>query len=724
MESEEIIRHEDEEKSPTSVVEEQTVATEQNMLDMVAEIEEVNMPADIHQKNEENEEESEEENETTANSADNLEAEYAPLNYEEAVCKLEEVIAEPNFNLIKLNVGILRVKILNFIKEEKQSILNAFLAEGGIKDEFVAETTALEQRFNAAMQKFKENKAKFLDSLEAEKQQNLTLKQNIINNLKELVETESNLKVLNDKFKEFQEAWKEIGAVPQSESTNLWQNYHFYVEKFFDILRINKELRSLDLKKNLEQKIALCEQAEELVIDDSIVRSFKKLQELHEEWKEIGPVPEDKKEEIWERFKNASNNINQRRRAHYDQIFTEQQNNYNAKVVLCEQVEELLAAEAKSAKEQRAISEQLTELLKVWKTLGPAPAKLNEEIWKRFKSSIDKFFHERKEQAKKLKDEQMQNYNLKVNLAIRAEGIADRTDWKQASAEMISLQKEWREIGAVPYKLSEVLWKRFRVACDKFFTAKSHYFANKQDIEAENLIKKEALIAKIKSQEFGEDKNANIEILKELQREWMEIGHVTKAEQDRIYKSYREAINQRFEELKINANELQRDKFRSRISNILDDPNASKLLSKERNFLQNKLKELKDDVLLWENNLGFFAHSKNADLLREEFTKKIDNAKEQIKELEYKIRMLNSPKKSVEKTPTEKTKPAEETKIEEEAKPAEDVKVEEEIKPIEEVKPTEEVKIEEAAQVEEPANNETTEGTPETDISETSDTEN
>jgi hypothetical protein len=654
----------DEEIKAQAAVEE-SIAAGQTTFEIVTEIEQENILSDTQEfENQENDEECED---ASAKSTDSIEAEYASLSYEETVAMLEQVVREPNFNLIKLNVSILRGKILDFIKEENNRALEAFLAEGGVKGEFMAEHSALEQRFNAALHKFKENKAKFLDSLEAEKQKNLGLKQAIINGLKELVETESNLKVLNDKFKEFQETWKNIGPVPQSESTNLWQSYHFYVEKFFDILRINKELRSLDLKKNLEQKITLCEQAEELLVDESVTLSFKKLQELHEKWREIGPVPDDKKEEIWERFKNASDNINQRRREHYERIFTEQQNNYNAKVVLCEKAEELLAnTEVKSVKEQRIIGKQLSDLLEVWKTLGATPPKLNEGIWKRFKGSLDKFSQERREQTKKVWDEQMQNYNLKLNLAIRAEGIADRTDWKQASAEMIALQKEWKEIGAVPYKHSDAVWKRFRAACDNFFTKRATYFGSKQDIEAENLKKKEALIERVINQEFGEDKNANLEILKEIQREWMETGHVTKSEQDRIYKSYREAINKRFEELKISAKELHREKFRSRVDTVLDDPNAGKLIIRERNFLTSILKELKDDVLLWENNLGFFAHSKNANLLREEFTKKIDDAKAQIKDLEYKIRMLNNPKKKMEEA--KPVKPVEETALVEDAK--------------------------------------------------------
>ena len=350
---------------------------------------------------------------------------------------------------------------------------------------------------------------------------------------------------------------------------NLWQNYHFYVEKFFDILRINRELKDLDLKKNLEQKIKLCEQAESLLLQDSVKQSFKELQDLHEKWKEIGPVPEDKKEELWERFKNASDQINQRRREHYEQIYAEQQNNYNAKVVLCEKAEEFTAQPATNAKEFNAISDQLTELLKVWKTLGAAPPKVNEEIWNRFKGTLDKFFEKKKEFFGKIKDEQQTNYNMKVNLAIRAEAIAKRTDWRAATDEILQLQKEWKEIGATSRKHSEAIWKRFRSACDQFFEAKSNYFNNAQEIEAENLKKKEELIERLKNHAFGADRNENLEAIKAYQREWTEIGFVPKKEKDRIYAAYREALDQRFADLKISAEDRKRDNYRSRINNIL-----------------------------------------------------------------------------------------------------------------------------------------------------------
>lgn len=589
--------------------------------------------------------ETDDETDTPEESVEQIEAEYAQLSLEDAVEELHRVAADPDYNRVKQRVGVLRSKIIALLKEERNQKLEQFLAEGGQKENFEPEKSDIERKFDNALQIFKNNKNKFLENIEAEKQRNLETKNGIIDDLRKLLEeneaTPKNLKELNDSFKELQEKWKNVGPVPQNESNNLWQNYHFYVEKFFDILRINRELKDLDLKKNLEQKIKLCEQAESLLLQDSVKQSFKELQDLHEKWKEIGPVPEEKKEELWERFKNASDQINQRRREHYEQIYAEQQNNYNAKVVLCEKAEEFTAQPATNAKEFNAISDQLTELLKVWKTLGAAPPKVNEEIWNRFKGTLDKFFEKKKEFFGKIKDEQQTNYNMKVNLAIRAEAIAKRTDWRAATDEILQLQKEWKEIGATSRKHSEAIWKRFRTACDQFFEAKSNYFNNAQEIEAENLKKKEDLIERLKNHAFGADRNENLEAIKAYQREWTEIGFVPKKEKDRIYAAYREALDQRFADLKISAEDRKRDNYRSRINNILSDPNADRLLDKEKRFLMNKLEQLKNDISIWENNLGFFANSKNADLLKAEFSKKIDAAKQEVKELEYKLKMMN-----------------------------------------------------------------------------------
>lgn len=585
-----------------------------------------------------------EEDEKPQETIEAVEAEYQKLTLEQQLEELNAVVANSDVMAIKTRVGVLKSKITEQIKQIKKEQQAKFLAENENGEEYVPEQLEAEKILTSALSVYKANKAKYIDQIEQEKQRNLEVKQNIILSLKNLVEEESNLKVLNDKFKELQEQWRNVGPVPQNESTNLWQNYHFYVEKFFDILRMNREMRDLDLKKNLELKIKLCEDAESLLLQESINKSFKDLQKLHEEWKELGPVPEDKKEEIWERFKNASDQINQRRREHYETILSEQQSNYNAKLVLCQQAEELVAKECNSIKENNEISDQLTELLKVWKTLGPAPAKLNDEIWDRFKSTLDKFFQAKKEYFQQMKEDQLQNYNMKVDLAIRAEGIAKRTDWKQATEEILELQKEWKNIGAVPKKHSDAVWKRFRAACDLFFEAKSNYFANIQTIEAENLAKKEDLIQRIVNHQFTEDKSENLEAMKAYQREWTELGHVPKKEKDRIYNEYKSAVNKKFEELKVSAEEVKRGNFQNKLDNILSGPNADKVLDKEKRFLVNKLAQLKEDISLWENNLGFFANSKNADLLKAEFAKKIEMAKHEVKELEYKIKMMNSTK--------------------------------------------------------------------------------
>ncbi|MBQ3750564.1 MAG: DUF349 domain-containing protein [Bacteroidales bacterium] len=638
------------------------------------------MMAEMDQQHqvEESETAAEAEAETTENAPEEtleqVEAEYAGFDLEKSIAELEKLVVEPNFNLIKLRVGVLRTKIIEFFRERKRAALAAFNAAKAAAEAAAAENPdapveeieapsnepdEFEVRFNKAFQQYKDSKAKFIEALEAQKQKNLESKNQIIEGLRNLIETESNLKTLNDKFKELQEQWKNIGPVPQNESTNLWQNYHFYVEKFFDIIRLNKEAREMDYKKNLERKLELCEKAESLLLVDSINQSFKDLQSLHEQWKEIGPVPEDKKEEVWERFKAASDQINARRKEFYDKLFAEEQNNYNAKVVLCEQAEELVSHSSEAVKEYNEVSDKLTELLNIWKTLGPAPGKLNDEIWNRFKSTLDKFFTQKKEYFQQIKDTQMQNYNQKLNLAIQAEGIASRTDWKQATAEMLNLQSEWKTIGATPRKYSDQIWKRFRAACDKFFEAKSNYFNNIQEIEAENLRKKEELIQKILTHEFSDDRNANMEALKEYQNEWIAIGFVPKKEKDRIYTEYREALNKRFADLKISAEDMRHNRFRNKIDNILNNPNAEKMIDKEKNFLKNKLTQLKEDISLWENNLGFFSNSKNAEIITAEFRKKIEAAKEEIKDLEYKIKMMNNPKPSKEEETPATDAPAE-----------------------------------------------------------------
>lgn len=587
---------------------------------------------------------------------------YDHFTKEEVVSTLEEIVRDEDINKIKKQVSLLKIRFLqlNKIEAEQKRLEKASanaaeepkMAEEAEnaektdepKEEPVSEEQLLNDRFHAAFAKYKENKQKFIDRQEQQKAENLAAKQQLLDKLKELIESEISLKEIYDQFKAIQEEWKAIGPVPQANTNEIWQNYHFYVEKFFDKVRINKELRELDLKKNLESKIALCEKTEALLLEPSIFESFSRLQQYHNDWKEIGPVPEDKKEEIWSRFKNASDLINQKRREHYEQMAQEQESNYQAKLALCLRAEEVTNIDFSSMKQMNEAGNIASELLKTWRTIGPAPKQHNDEIWNRFKATLDNFFERKKESMQKIKDEQLDNYNRKVNLCIEAEAIAQRRDWKKATEELLNLQKEWKEIGFVAKKQSEAVWKRFRKACDTFFEAKQAYFSNIEANEQENMAKKEELIRKVAETPLADTREENLNIIKSFQREWTEIGYTPVAEKERLWKAFRAAIDKRFDLLRANETEMRKNNYQQHIQNILEDDNASDALKKERKFLQNKIAQLTEDVNLWSNNLGFFASSKNADLLKAQFEKKIESAKEEIRQLEEKLKLLKQAK--------------------------------------------------------------------------------
>ena len=535
---------------------------------------------------------------------------------------------------------MIKVAFLKSGKEEADKKLEAFIEQGGKKEEYKADEDPLKAKFNEAFNVYKKKKAKYNEAQELLKLKNLDTKKQILGDIKELVNSEESLKATYDKFKELQGKWKDVGIVPANEINNLWQNYHFLVEKFVDKVRISRELRDLDLKKNIEKKIALCEKAEELLLESSIIKSFKQLQKYHENWKEIGPVPSDKRDEIWERFKAATDKINERRREHYAKLSEQQEKNYLAKTALCEKTEQLVAAEAKTIKEWQQKTEEINELFKVWKSIGQAPRKFNDEIWERFRGYLNTFFAEKKEFFASLKNEQLNNYNLKLDLCQQAEAIKDSNDWKQTTNDLIKLQKEWKMIGPVPRKYSDKVWARFRAACDDFFNKKSDYFANAESREKENLAKKKELIEQVVKYKFGEHKTENLEILKGFQREWTEIGHVPIKEKDKLQNTFREAINEHLDELKISSAEIKTADYISRMESLKDNVHSDNFIRKEINFLTNKIKKLRDDIILWENNVGFLAHSKKADLLKEEFDKKINKSKEDLSLLEVKLKYL------------------------------------------------------------------------------------
>ena len=567
---------------------------------------------------------------------------YEKYSREKLVELLENAVQAHDVNTVKSKISLIKVAFLQLSKEARHEIyqqLSAATTEGEVT-EFEAIADPLDERFNAAFSIYKLKKAKFNEEQEKQKLVNLSSKTQILDELKSLINSEETLKKTYDDFKVLQKRWGEIGMVPKGDANELWQNYHFLVDKFFDKVKINKELKDLDLKKNLERKIELCEKTEELLLETSLLKAFKQLQQYHEDWKETGPVPQEKRDEIWDRFRNATDKINERRREHYTHLQDEQEENYKAKTVLCEKAEQLIAKEYKSLKEWQDSTSMVNELLKDWKSVGPAPKKQNNDIWIRFKGYLDAYFSAKKDYFNILKDEQLHNYNQKLDLCVRAEALRLSNEWKNTTRELIDLQNEWKKIGPVPRKFADKIWKRFRSACDDFFKSKADFFKNIHGQEEENLNKKIDLIKKAQEFETGDDKQASLTTLKEMQREWMEIGHVPIKEKERLQNEFRTAMNKHFDKMKINASEMNTMNYRSRMESIKEQPDAGRIITKEKNSLQTRITGLQEEIKLWENNIGFFANSKQANILKSEFETKILKAKEELATLETKMKFL------------------------------------------------------------------------------------
>jgi len=598
--------------------------------------------ADEDARDAEEEEETEETDTANTEGASKPMEDYNTFTREQLLSAMEELVKEPDVNVVKNKIALVKVAYIQLAKLEKHNQYDHFIAEGGKKEEFVPTDDETDQQFNAAFSIYKEKKNKYNEELEKQKITNLEAKNQILEELKNLINSEETLKETYDDFKVLQAKWKDIGMIPKAEINTLWQNYHFLVEKFFDKVKINKELKDLDLKKNLESKIAICEKADELLLESSITKSFKALQKLHEEWKEIGPVPQDKKDEIWERFKNTTDKINERRREFYGKLQDQQQNNLIAKTVLCEKAEAILTTEAASIKQWQNKTNELNELLKIWKTIGPAQLKANNEIWQRFRNSFEAFYTVKKEYFGKIKEEQLNNYNVKVDLCVQAEALKSSTDWAKTTRELIALQKEWKNTGTLSHKNSEKIWKRFRSACDEFFNNKAAYFSNVSIHEEENLQLKLGLIKQVEEYVFTNDRSHDLENLKDFQRQWMEIGHVPMSEKDKLQNQFRTIINKHFDKLKVNSFEMGATNYKNKLETLKNAPDANRLISKEKNFISSKIAQLQEDILLWENNIGFLAESKNATILKEEFDKKINSAKREVQMLEEKLKFLRN----------------------------------------------------------------------------------
>ena len=569
------------------------------------------------------------------------ECDFSNCNKLQLVELLEEAVQDVDVVKIKDKVTAIKIAFLKLNKEDRDRELEQFILDGGDKDSYEHSDDPLEIRFKAAFNIYKANKAKFNEILEQQKVENHKMKLAILDELKQLIASEETLKKTYDDFNALQERWKAIGQVPANEITNLWNTYHFLVEKFYDKVKINRELRDLDLKKNLEAKISLCEKAEELLVEKSMTKSFKLLQKYHDEWKEIGPVPQDKKDEVWERFKLTTDKINQIRREHYAKLEEEQKANYDAKVAICEKIEEIINEQVASINAYQKKSNEVNELFKLWKQVGPIQKKQSDEIWNRFKTSMNTFFEAKKDFFNKLKVQQMENYNKKLQICVEVENLVDSTEWKKTTETIKKLQEEWKAIGPVPKRHSDKVWKRFRAACDEFFKNKAEHFSGIKGEEEGNLKAKQEIVERIKAFELQKDRNANMEAIKGFQREWMSIGHVPMKLKDALQNEYRSLIDGLFDKMRSNDNEATTAEYRNIVSVMKDDPDSRDKVRRERTNLQNRIQKLRDEIATLENNIGFFANSKQSEILKAEYEKKIQKIKNDVKVLEAKMKILN-----------------------------------------------------------------------------------
>jgi hypothetical protein len=573
---------------------------------------------------------------------------YSTFSQIELVNALREVLENNGDHDIREEVETIKAAFYKTVKEETEEQKKQFLEEGGNEEEFEEEENPYEQDIKDLLRQYRQIRHEFNKKLEQEKEINLQVKYDIIEEIKGLIHKEESINKTFQDFRDLQQRWREIGLVPQAKMKDLWDTYHFHVENFYDYIKINKELRDLDLKKNLEMKIRLCEQAEELLLEPNTIKAFNNLQKLHERWREIGPVPRENKDDIWERFKAATALINKKHQEYFENRKAEQKKNLEAKRTLCEQVEEINELDLNTHKEWGEKSKEVVNLQRLWRTIGFAPRKDNNKIYKRFREACDKFFDNKREFYAKNKELQQNNLQLKIDLCMQAEALKDSDDWRKTTQDLINIQKQWKEIGPVPRKHSDALWKRFRAACDYFFDKKSEHFSSIDSEQVDNLKEKEQLIKDVEKFKSAGDADENLKILKDFQRRWTEIGHVPIRKKDEIQKKFRDAINKLFDDLNLDESKRNLLKFRTKMASFSESSRGQNKMRLERDKYMNRLKQLENDLVLLDNNIGFFAKSKNAETLIKDVKRQIEQTREKIELLKDKIRVIDEMDQSEE----------------------------------------------------------------------------
>ena len=543
----------------------------------------------------------------------------------------------------KDEVDHLKTAFYKLLFAEREADQKTFIENGGDPEAYVMKTDDSEEQFKAEMGLIKEKRAKAFQQQEEEKKANLQRKQQIIEKIKMMsTSPEEANKSYND-FKALQQEWKDIKAVPAEKANELWRNYQLYVEQYYDLLNLNRELREYDFKKNLEQKTLLCEAAEKLADEPDAVSAFHQLQELHQQYREIGPVAKELREQIWARFKAAPTVINKRHQQHFEELRAKEEENLTRKTALCEKVEAIAKEENKNATDWENHTKQIIDIQTEWKTIGFAPQKMNVKIFDRFRAACDDFFGRKAEFFKTLKEKFAENTKKKKEMVEQAKALMDSTDWKATSDKLIKLQKEWKTIGMVPKKVGDQLWAEFVAACNKFFEARNAATAGTRNEEQQNLDRKKEIIAKLK--ELLDSTADNVQAtLQQLIDEYGKIGHVPFKEKDKLFKEYHKVVDALYKQLNISASKQRLDNFKSSIKSMAKQ--GEDMLDNERGRLMRRYEQLKSEITTYENNLGFLnASSKKGNSLIDEMNRKVNKLKDDLELIRQKIKAIDAENK-------------------------------------------------------------------------------
>ncbi len=576
---------------------------------------------------------------------------YSSMSMNEIILTFQDMVSKGDQQELYKNADAIKTAFYKVLKKEKiasgvfaehtavEPQSDARLEEQAASDDPFSE---IEKAFKDVYAQYKESRANYMQQMESLKEENLAKKLEIIEKIKELLEKAEDVNSTFPAFRELQNQWKSITLVPQAQAKNLWESYQLYVEKFYDYIKINNEFRDLDFKKNLELKTQLCEKAEALENEPNVVVAFKELQRLHEEWKELGPVAKEYRESIWERFKAITSVINKKHQSFFENLKEEQKRNLIEKTALCESAEAIADKQIDDSNEWNNCSKQMEALQAKWKTIGFASKKENQKIYDRFRAACDKFYNAKRDYYSNFKNVMQENLAKKEALCEQAEALMNSEDWKKTTDQLINLQKVWKEIGPVARKQSDIVWKRFRAACDHFFDNKAKHFGEVDEKYDGNLAAKLALIEEVKAYKINDSKESNIQAMREFQNRWNAIGFVPFKDKEAVQQAWNKAMDIHFADIRSLDSEKKLNKFKKMVMDMKNSGKGDRGLRMEREKLIQKFRKIEQDIATLENNMGFFAKSKNADALIADIQKKIEIAKSELAQIEEKIKVIDS----------------------------------------------------------------------------------